>query len=436
VNLRDLARAALAAAVLPATSLAQIPLCPMPCNGTQIVCHHQNGIRNNRGAPATPVLGPNAATGNLLGDALWKIWGVENGMTRGTVPATFTSWEIGADNTTAGGQGGTGTLTFDIPDLELRPVTLAGSSPGVREPDMTAAAIYAAAVGTIALPVGGFRINVSILTPTVAVPASCPATTALPTLSNADVAMLFLLTPGEVAGAANYYENLQTTTEVNTISNPSVPPGPAGNSYSGSIDGLLAAVAHMAINQELFAEMAFYEPTLEVYRQTAGFAAPTRGSGAREMAAGDSLFLVSEDWEAGARAIAGQDRLAAVVLSDNSLGSPLGLPPPGNPPGFLAGSLFLSGSAGMLALYPTATTVALLPFSATLGAGLNCHVPMPGACGATGLPSVFSEMQATTATVLIPPGMSGQVLYGAAFYLNLSTMTIDDGSNTVELLFL
>ncbi|MCI0586478.1 MAG: hypothetical protein L0323_06525, partial [Planctomycetes bacterium] len=287
MNLRDLARAALAAAVLPATSLAQP--CPIPCNGTQILCHHQNGIRNHRGGPAIPVLGPNAATGNALGDAFWKIWGVENGMSRGSGLATFSNWETGADNTAAGGQGGTGTLTFDIPDLELRPVTQAGSAPGVKEPDMTAAAIYAAAVGTIALPIGGFQINVSILTPTVAVPASCPATTSLPTLTNADIAMLFLLTPGETAGMPNYYENFQTGTEVNTVSNPSVPPGPAGNSYSGTIDGLLGAVAHMAINQELYAEMGFYEPTLEVYRQTAGFAAPTRGSGARELAAGDSL---------------------------------------------------------------------------------------------------------------------------------------------------
>ncbi|MCI0586939.1 MAG: hypothetical protein L0323_08890, partial [Planctomycetes bacterium] len=105
-------------------------------------------------------------------------------------------------------------------------------------------------------------------------------------------------------------------------------------------------------------------------------------------------------------------------------------------PGFLAGSLFLPGSAGVLALYPTATTVALLPFSATLGAGLNCHVPAPAACGATGLPSVFANLQATTATILVPPGLAGQIVHAAAFYLNLTTLTLDEGSNTVELLFL
>src|SRR5262245_32952634 len=355
MSLRNLVRAGAAGVFLSTTALAQ--LCAIPCNGTQIVCHHQNGIRNHRGGPATPVCGPNAATGNAAGDAFWKIWGVENGMTRGTVPATFTNWEIGADNTAAAGscgsQGGTGTLVFDIPDLELRPVTLAGgqgagSIAGVREPDMAATAIYAAAVGTISLPTGGFRINVSILTPTVAIPASCPATTTLPTLNNADVAMLFLLTAGEAAGQATYYENIAIQTEVNTVSNPGVAPAPAtANSYSGRVDGLAGSVDHdvngdavLTSAEELYCEMGFFNPTLESYRQTTGFATPTRGSGARELAAGDAFFLRSEDWEAGARAMAGQDRLAAVVISDNTLGSPLGLVPPGNPPGYLAGNLF------------------------------------------------------------------------------------------------
>jgi hypothetical protein len=431
MKFRGIVAAALASALPAPAALSQI--CPIPCNGTQIVCHHQNGIRNHRGGPAVSVLGPNAATGNVTGDALWKIWGVENGMTRGSGVHTFSNWEIGADNTAAGGQGGTGTLVFAIPNLELRPVTLAGSTPGVKEPDMTAPAIYGAVVGSIALPVGGFRINVSILTPTVAVPASCPTTTGLPTLSNADVAMLFLLTPGEVAGLANYYENIQTTTEVNTISNPSVPFGGIGNSYSGSFDALLGAVTHMAINEELYAEMGFLEPTLESYRQTVGFAAPTRGSGARVLIPGDSFFLRSEDWEAGARAMAGQDRLAVVVISDSTAGSPLGLAPPGPPPGFLAGSVLLPNSAGVLGLFPTPTTLALLPFSATLGAGSNCHVSGDAPCTALGLPSVYTDMQATTPTILIPVGLVGQALYAAAFYLNLSTLTLDDGSNTVEI---
>jgi hypothetical protein len=443
MSLRNLVRVGVAGVFLSSTALAQ--LCAIPCNGTQIVCHHQNGIRNHRGGPGTPVCGPNAATGNAAGDAFWKIWGVENGMSRGSGLATFTNWEIGADNTAAGcGPGGTGTLTFDIPDLELRPVTLTGFTPGVREPDMSAAATYAAAVGTIALPTGGFRINVSILTPTVAIPASCPATTTLPTLSNADVAMLFLLPPGEAAGSGTYYENISLNTEVNTVSNLGVAPAPAtANSYSGRVDGLVGSVDHdvngdavSSPTEELYAEMGFFEPTLESYRLTTGFATPTRGSGARELAAGDSFFLRSEDWEAGARAMAGQDRLAAVLLSDSSAGSPLGLAPPGNPPFFLAGSLFLPGSTGVLALYPTATTIAFLTFSASVGAGLNCHVVGDVACGGTGLPSVFSDMQATTATIAIPPGLTGATFYAAAFYINLATLTLDDGSNTVELLFI
>ncbi|HET6201863.1 MAG TPA: hypothetical protein VFI25_03560 [Planctomycetota bacterium] len=420
-----LACVCVAAAFLSTIALAQ--LCAAPCNGTQIVCQHQNGIRNHRGGPATALAGPNGATGNVLGDAEWKIWGVENGMTRGSGAATFTNWEIGASSP------GPGTQSFDIPDLELRPVVLVG---GVKEPDMTAVPLDTELVGNIALPTGGFRINVTILGPTVAAPASCVGNAGLSVLSNADVAMLFLYTPGEVTTQTDYYLNFRLNTEVNTVSNPSVPTTGVGNSYSGTVDALLGVVTHYAINEELYGEMGLYEPTLESYRLTTGFAAPTRGSGARELAAGDLFFLVSEDWEAGNAAINGEDRLAAVMISDSTAGSPLGLAPPGNPPFFLAGSLFLPGSTGVLGLYPTATTVAFLNFSATLGAGLNCHVVVGGACTAAGIPSVFTDLQAMTAVIAVPPGLTGAVLYAAAFYVNLSTFTLDDGSNTVELLFL
>ncbi|HET6201864.1 MAG TPA: hypothetical protein VFI25_03565 [Planctomycetota bacterium] len=428
-SLRTLMWVGVAGAILSTTTLAQ--LCSIPCNGTQIVCQHQNGIRNHRGGPATALSGPNGATGNVLGDAEWKIWGTENGMTRGSGLSTFTNWEIGASSP------GPGTQSFDIPDLELRPVVLVG---GVKEPDMTAVAIDTELVGNIALPTGGFRINVTILGPTVAAPASCVGNAGLPVLSNSDVAMLFLLTPGEVTTQTNYYLNFRLNTEINTISNPSSPTTGVGNSYSGTVDGLLGAVTHYAINQELYGEMGFFDPTLESYRLTTGFTAPTRGAGARELASGDSFFLRSEDWQAGASAMLGppgQDRLAAVVLSDNTAGSPLGLAPPGNPPGFLAGSLFLAGSTGVLGLYPTGTTIAFLTFSATIGAGLNCHIVGDVACAASGVPSVFTDMQATTATLgPIPPGLTGAVFYAAAFYINLSTFTLDDGSNTVELLFI
>ncbi len=445
MSLRSFSWAGAAGVLLSSTALAQ--LCPVPCNQTQIVCHHQNGIRNHRGGPATAVGGPNAAIGNQPSDAFWKIWGIENGMTRGSGLSTFTNWEIGADNTTAGpGPGGTGTLVFDVPDLDLRTVTLAGTTPGVKEPDMVAAPVYSFAVGTISLPTGGYRINVSILNPTVAVPVSCPPTTTLPTLANADIAMLFNLTAGEVApsGLGTYYENLVTTTEVNTTSNLGVPPAPAtANTYSGRVNGALGTVDHdpngdgtSSPSEELYGEMGFYEPTLEVYRLTTGFLVPTRGSGARELLAGDSLFFRSEDWESGARVLAGQDRLAAVVLSDNTLGSPLGLAPPGPPPGFLAGSLILPGSTGVLGLYATGMTIGFLPFSATLGAGLNCHIVGDIGCTVNGLMSVFQDLQATTPTIPVPPGMAGLVLYAAAFYVNLATLTIDDGSNTVELVFI
>src|SRR5262245_66600472 len=100
MSLRNLVRAGAAGVFLSTTALAQ--LCAIPCIGTQIVCHHQNGIRNHRGGPATPVCGPNAATGNAVGDAFWKIWGGENGMSRGSGLSTFTNREAGADSTTAG----------------------------------------------------------------------------------------------------------------------------------------------------------------------------------------------------------------------------------------------------------------------------------------------------------------------------------------------
>ncbi|HET6204262.1 MAG TPA: hypothetical protein VFI25_15830 [Planctomycetota bacterium] len=410
--------------VIGLSSIALAQPCPVPCLGNQVLCQHQNGIRNHRGGPATAIAGPNAGTGNILGDAEWKIWACENGMTRGSGLATFTSWEIGASNTTAGIQ------SFDIPDLELRPVVLVG---GVKEPDLTAPPIDNEVVGTIALPVGGFMINVTILGPTVAAPAACVGNAGLPVLSNADVAMLFLYTPGEVATQLNYYWNFQLTTEVSTISNPTVPPGPTGNSYSGTVDALLGVVTHYAIGQELYGKMGFFEPTLEVLRQTTGFAAPTMGSGARELAPGDLVVLRSRDWGAGVAAVNGQDRMAAFLFSDNSAGSPLCFPGPS--PAFLAGSLLLPGSTGSVAIFPTPLTVGLLSYSATPGQGMLCHDLMPP-CAGPGIPSVFSEMIADTAPALVPPGLTGSVLYAAAFYVNITTLTIEDGSNTVELVFL
>ncbi len=429
MSLRSLARTGVAGVVLSTSALGQ--LCSIPCNGTQVVCHHQNGIRNHRGGPTVPLEGPNAATGNVAGDAHWKIWGCENGMTRGSAISTFTGWEIGLANV------GTGTATFDIPDLALRLITGAGSTAGVRETDMTGAPIYSAAVGSISMPTGGFRINVSIQTPVVALPANCPPTTGLPTLSNSDVAMLFRLTPGEVNNQATYYRNLGLDTEVNTVSNPSpLAPG-AGNSYSGRFDASLNLVTHFAIQEELFAEMAFFEPTLEVYRNTTGFAAPTRGSGARELAAGDSFFFRTEDWEAGLAAINGQDRLAVVMISDDTAGSPLCIGPPCVVCFVMVGSLFLPGSAGVLWMYPTAMTIGFLNYSAALGAGMNCHFTGDVPCSPNPPDfSVMVDLQATTPAIPVPPGMSGLVLYAASFAFNFTTLTLDDGSNTVELLFL
>ncbi len=425
---------ATAAFVLSSPAPAQ--LCAVPCNGTQVVCHHQNGIRNHRAGPTTGGLpaftvaqvGPNGVTGNAAGDAEWKIWAVENGMTRGSGVSSVTNWEIGVINA------GPGTLTFNIPDMALRSVGLAG---GVKEPDMDAAPLASLTVGSISLPTGSFRINVSMLTPTVAVPASCGPTTGLPALSNADVAMLFLYTPGEVSSSPNYYRNFVTVGEVITVSNPSVPPSGTGNSYSGTFDATPGVVTHYPITQELFAELGFFEPTLEAYRQTTGFTTPTRGSGARELAAGDTLLLRVEEWQAGADAIAGQDRLSAFLISDASAGSPVGQVPPGGGPGFFPGSALLPGSAGVAPLYLTPLLAGqLLVFSARMGVGLNCPVVSDVACGATGLPSVFTDLQATAPPILVPPGLTGLTLYTAAFSVNLTTGTIPDATNLVELVFL
>lgn len=419
--------------LVPLLLLSTVPLaqeapaqpCPVPCNGTQIVCHHQNGIRNNLGifAPAVivPLASPNAASagGNAAGDAEWKIWGCENGMTRGSGVHTVAAWEVGLLNNPP-----SATVTYNIPDLELRPVVLGAT--GVRVPDLATAPSYAAAVGTISLPVGTFRINVSILTPTVAVPASCPTTAALPTLTNADVALLFLYPPGQVLGAPGYTFQAQTQNETTVLSN-------GGNSYSGTVDGATGAVTSYGPGQELFGELAFYEPTLEALRQSAGFAAPTTGAGARELAAGDIVVLRSEDWQAGFAANNGQDRMAAFLFSDNSAGSPLC---PAGGAALLPGSQFLPGSIGSVALFSTPLTASLLNYSAWPGQGMLCHAVGDVACAATGIPSVFTDMRAETAPILVPPGLSGSVLYAAAFYLNLTTLTIEDGSNTVELLFL
>ncbi|MGH7149687.1 MAG: hypothetical protein ACREIU_03255, partial [Planctomycetota bacterium] len=389
-----------------------------------------NGIRNHRAAPATPLDGPNATTGNVPGDAEWKIWGVENGMTRGSGIHSFTNWEIGAVNSLPGQVAG----TFEIPDMELRPVVVVG---GVKEPDLSGPPVAAMSVGTIALPVGGFRINLTILPQTVAPPADCTGTTGLPILTNADLAMLFLYTPGEVNTSLTYYRNFRLTTEVNTVSNPSNPPTGGGNSYSGTFDATAGTVTHYALAQELYAEAGFYEPTLEAYRQTTGFVTPTRGSGARELAAGDTLMLRVEDWQAGIDAIAGQDRLSAFLISDASAGSPVGQTPPGGGPGFFPGSALLPGSPGVAPLYPTPLLSGqLLVYSARMGVGLTCHFPGDVACIGPGIPSVFTDLQASAQPVFIPPGLSGMTLYTAAFSVNLTTLTIADASNLVELVFL
>ncbi|MCI0588825.1 MAG: hypothetical protein L0323_18530 [Planctomycetes bacterium] len=411
------------------TASAHAQPCPIACTGTQIVCHHQNGIRNNTGlvapnpANVAPIAGPNAASagGNVAGDAEWKVWGCENGMTRGSGLHTVTSWEVGLFNNLPGA----GTLAYQIPDLELRPVVLGPT--GVRVPDFAAAPSYAAAVGAISLPVGIYRVNVSINTPTVAALATCPSTASLPTLSNADVAMLFLHEPGQVLGAPGYSFQVQTQNETTILSN-------GGNSYSGTFNAVTGAVGSYPSAQELFGELAFFEPTLEVLRQTAGFLAPSTGAGARELAAGDSVVLRSEDWQGAVAAIAGQDRLAAFLFSDNSMGSPLC--PAGPGAALLPGSLFLPGSTGSVALFPTPLTASLLPYSSGPGQGLLCHFPGDVLCGAAGIASVFTDMRAETAPILVPPGLSGSVLYAAALYLNLTNLTIDDGSNTVELVFL
>ncbi|HET6204260.1 MAG TPA: hypothetical protein VFI25_15820 [Planctomycetota bacterium] len=427
MRLQSIAFAAAAAALLTTSALAQ--MCAIPCNGTQVVCHHQNGIRNHRGVPTAPWVGPNTLTiGNFPGDAEWKIWAVENGMTRGSGVSTVTNWEIGAVSPAPG------TQSFNIPDMELRPVVIVG---GLKEPDMTAVAIDNEIVGNIALPMGSFRINVSIRGPTVAAPPLCGVAAGLPTLSNADVAMLFLYTPGTFPPPMNSYSNLVTTTEANTVSNPSVPPSGTGNSYSGTYNGLLGVVTHYPINQELFAELGFYEPTLEVHRQTTGFTAPTRGSGARELAAGDTVVLVLEDWQAGIDAMNGQDRLTSILISDASAGSPVGQAPPGGGPGFFPGAALLPGSAGFAPIYVTPVLAqTLVPFSGTVGQGFNCHVVGDVSCTASGIPSVFTDLQASTPVILVPPGLTGLTLYVAAFDVNLTTLTIPEGTNLVELAFL
>ena len=164
----------------------------------------------------------------------------------------------------------------------------------------------------------------------------------------------------------------------------------------------------------------------------------TDGCAARELAAGNTLLLRVEDWQAGADAMAGQDRLSAILISDNSAGSPVGQAPPGGGPGFFSGSALLPGSAGFAPLYPTPLLGQLLvPFSATVGQGFNCHVVGDVPCSATtGIPSLFTDMWATTPPILVPPGLTGSVLYAAAFSVNLTTLTIPEGTNVVELVFL
>ncbi|MGH7152200.1 MAG: hypothetical protein ACREIU_15955, partial [Planctomycetota bacterium] len=253
--------APLTAVVLAALAAAgSAQLCPVPCVGGMVVCDNQNGIRNQGVGLAGPIAGPNAAAGNVPGDAEWKVYGCEHAMSRGSGVQTFVGWEVGASNDPVSNPAG-GPAAFILPDLDLLPVVV--NAAGVRVPAFGAAPLGSFAVGPIVLPPGPSRVNVSVRAPAapgVGPPGACPPPAPpLVFLPNADVALVFSYPPGETLPPALgtvYSEQMLRGGELNTVLN-------GGASFSGWVDGLTGAVAVRPPMFELFAEIAFYEPALE-----------------------------------------------------------------------------------------------------------------------------------------------------------------------------
>lgn len=426
--LRSLFLLALGAGLSPAQ------VCPPPaCNGT-VLCDHHNFLHNAGGATLALTQGPNASTGNLPGDAEWRIFDCEHATTRASGFSTITGFQLRAMNQTSNNPA-FGTALFQLPEIEIRGVTTNGT--GQRIPDLGSPPSFSPVLGPINLSPGMWNVSI-VLAPYLSStspwgPPGCGPSPGLPVVPAQDFAVVLLYPPGEVFPPplySVYFVNEISTSEANFALNTSA--GGSPNSYSGQIDAYFSPpmIAVRPPNEELRVSVAFYEPVLEALKSGPGFPL-TPGSGARNLLPFENLVLWSSDWAAGERAFLGQDRLAVFIFGDSTVGSPLC---PGGAL-FPAGG-FLPGSPGAVSLHPTPLTFAALPWSLSFGQGMLCHL-WSGGCNPSGTPALWSAMRAETAPIAVPPGIpAGTTAYSAAFYLNLTTLVVEDGSNTVELVFL
>ncbi|HET6202589.1 MAG TPA: hypothetical protein VFI25_07275 [Planctomycetota bacterium] len=351
-----------------------------------LVVGNQNGIRMHRGLGVTATDFPNIATGNVAGDALWKVYPCfvfSNGA--GSMTLTGVEVPLIAGNYLAPG-------TTNIPDFELRPAILGGG--GCLEPDFGAAAIATFVVGNINLPNGNaFVINVSL------------AATPVP---NGDVAMVYLATAGETAAMNNHARAYRTTAEVN----------PTLCGFSGSATAPGPVVANLAPTDEVRFELAFLEPALQALGTDA--AAQRTGTGAYFPVAGTSVGWRCESFDGWNK---GQQGLLVLSTSGGVCPGACTLPDP-------------FGGAACASLVFDGMTVAGLQIPGVLGPFLL--TPATPLCGAAGF-APFADGTRDTPAYPVPAGLSGFTLYSAFASLCLTpapgASIVTEFSNTVRMSF-
>jgi hypothetical protein len=380
------------------------------------------------------VAGPNALSGNIAGDAEWKILGCEHAMTRASSSVRLAAWTLATlvqpiNNPTGG------VAPFDLPAFEVRRVTR--NAAGQRVPDFAGPVLFAADPGTINISYGLFALNVLVSPASPWGPPGCGPDPGLPVLpTQQDLAFVVRYTPGESLPpppASVYFQNVLSIAEENFALN--IGSNGLPNSYSGWVDAstIPPSVGVRPPSEELMLSLGFYEPVLQAFKAGPSFF-PTLapGPGARNLLPFENLVFWSLDWTAGEAAFLGANRLAVILLGDDSAGVPVC---PGG--ALLPGSLILPNSPGALSLYPTPTTFLTLGW--TIFAGTQCHL-WSGSCTTAGNPTLDSMMRAETPPIPIPPGITpGSRVYAGALYLRFgpgTTPFFEEGSNTVELVFL
>jgi len=350
---------------------------------------NQNGIRMHRGLGVTSTDFPNLATGNVMGDALWKVYPCSVlSNAAGTMTLTGVELPLQAGAFTTG--------VVNIPDFEIRRAVVGMS--GCLEPDFAAMPIATFTLGTIALPsAGAFRINVSL------------GGTGTP-IPNGDVAIVYLATPGETSATPDHARAYRTTAETN----------PTLCGYSGSFDAMTATVTPFPPTDEVRFELAFLEPVIQAFGGEAVLPATQRtGTGGYFPTAGSTVGWRIESFDAW-----NKGQLGLVVLSATG--------------GVCPGACTLPDPFG-----GPACASLTFDFMTTIGLSLpGIFGPFTLTDTAAGCPAGAPFMDGTKDTpgYPVPPGVAGFTLYGAGATLCLTpapgASPVVEMTNTIEMVFM